>query len=405
MPAKRGVLRVIREARQLMSAPDAVPAGILRLMDHPRNRRVYFRRNKTRKGSKSDKKMGFIVDRNLFYDGMTKPMGEVFWTSFAAPTVRDKGTKSTRTSKGCYDGGKGKDHGTKVHEGLERLIMAIRKPPKNESAVGGLATVDPCSYRILSMLIKNRLIPIFSEFVIFDEYTGLATPIDCVAWDIDSGAVVAVEVKTGHTDQRDYGAVLCNAHFRPPMDCIPDSALNRAATQLMLSMLIVARRYGVQFDRGIVVRPLPSGNQVQILEMPEWTLNHDMQQNMYAQLRGYVTSGANAKRLMKRTCFGSRQRTAVERQEVEQTVREATGDPARDVFWTPRVMPTYIPPSTPRVVEPEPQRVVPKVVPCAHENHAKSASSVSTRPASKNGLLSRGDLTWRNELGRRSEAM
>lgn len=407
MPAKRGVLRVLREARQLMTTPDSVPLGIMRLMDHPRNKRVRFRSVKATKNRSTGRRVdykSFIVDQNLCYDGITNPMGEVFWTSFAAPTVRDKGkTKSARTSSGCYCGGKGKEHGTRVHEGLQKLIMAIRKPPKNESATGGLATVDPCAYRILAMLVKNRIVPIFSEFIIFDEYTGLATAIDCVAWDVNSGACVAIEVKTGHVDQRDYGAVLCNAHFRPPMDCIPDSALNRAATQLMLSMLIVARRYGVQFDRGIVVRPLPTNNEVQILEMPHWSLDHDMQQNMYAQLRAFVTSGANARRLMKRTDFGSRHRTAVERQEVAQTVREAVRDPASDVFWTPRELRVFVPPAVKRKrpAEEEPRRVAPKVSEDA--TPARTASSVSTRPASKPVLLSRGDLTWRSELARKSE--
>ncbi len=410
MAPKRGVLRVVREARQLMTRPEPVPLGIMRLMDHPRNRRVRFRSTGSHKNASTGRRVShksFVVDQNLCYDGITNPMGEVFWTSFAAPTVRDKGkTKCTRTSNGCYDGGKGKEHGTRVHEGLQKLIMAIRKPPKNEKGVGGLANVDPCSYRVLAMLVKNGIVPIFSEFIIFDEYTGLATAIDCVAWDVNSGACVAIEVKTGHTDQRDYGAVLCNAHFRPPMDCVPDSALNRAATQLMLSMLIVARRYGVQFDRGIVVRPLPTGNEVQILEMPSWSLDHTMQQNMYAQLRAFVTSGANAKRLMKRTCFGARQRTAVERQEVAQTVLEAIRDPASDVFWTPRELREFTPPASKRKrlgEEEEPRRVAPKV---SHDaTPARAASSVSTRPANKPGLVSRGDLTWRNELARKNEGI
>lgn len=414
------VRRVIQEARVLLGIPEHVPASLCNLQYHPRNKRVCFRRVVTHTSDITGKRIGhktFLVDKNLHYDGITKPMKQTFWTSYAAPAVKDqvKGKKAgARTTSGCFHGGSGKLHGTKVHEGLEWLIRVIREPLKKKDGTPVVPMVDPCSYRILCALVKRRIVPIFSEFVIFDEYSGLATAIDCIGWDISLGHLVAIEVKTGHVGQTNYSSVSGNAHFRPPMEIVPDSALNRAATQLMLSTLILARRYDIQVDRGIIIRPMSGHNNVQIYKMPAWTHLPEMQQNMYAQLRTFVTSGVNARRIMKRTANGARQRAAVGQQEVKQTVREAQEDPAYDVFWVPKpdvdwveTGPTVKRPRPETPPPPPPENCVAVILPEAPEfdetelgpSRARNSWSVPKAPGLP-CMLSKSDLSWRSEVAR-----
>jgi len=400
MPNGQNVRRAVQEARALIGRAPGIPPQLEKLVTHPRNRRVHFRRTTTHKDAVTGRSVShkaFLVDKNLCFDGITKPLKQVFWTSYAAPSVKDAvRASSSRASGGCHGGGCGKEHGVRVHEGLERLIRAVHGKLKRNNGTPTVAHVDPCAYRILCALVKRRIVPLVAEFAIFDEYSGLATAIDCVAWDVDGAGLVAVEVKTGHVGQTNYSSVLRNAHFRAPMEAVPDSALNRAATQLLMSMLIVARRYGVQFDRGIILRPLSEKNQVQLYEMPEWTLVEAMQQNMYAQLRSFATSGANARRVMKRTCFGARQRVSLERQEGQQLIREMQPDPSASVFWTP-------PPRTRRESQPAPVRSdtatvdlsgLVKAVAPAPQMQPSSVSKVPAKPQ----LVRRSDLSWRAEV-------
>lgn len=350
MPNKQNVRRVVQQARSLIIAGNSLktlPTKLMQLITHPRNRRVHFKRRITHKDADTKKMVGFksfVVDKNLTYDGITKPMKQAFWTSFAAPPVRtkvDPCTKAatTKAANGCYGGGKGKNHGTRVHQDFERLVKVIRGELRKKNGDMVVGEVDPCAYRILTSLINRKIVPFYSEFVIFDEFSGLATAIDYLAWDTVNNTLIAVEIKTGHIGQSDYAAVCGNAHFREPHDVIPDSPLNRAATQLLMSMLIISRRYGVQIDHAIVVRPLSTSNKVQLYDMPEWTKDHARQERMYAHLRAFVTSGANARRITKRTGMGEKQRAALERQESRRTLLETGEDPAANVFWTPNPVP------------------------------------------------------------------
>jgi len=402
MPSAKKVLEVVQKARVLLHAPAAEPPHLIALLTHARNSRVCFRTATTqRSDAVSARHKAFMVDKNLCYDGLTKPLKQSFWTSYAAPTVKDRGRKRYTSSK-CYAGGSGKEHGTHVHLGLQQLIMAVRAPPKNgpkKETGGGLANVDPCAYWILHTLVKRRIVPVFSEFIIFDECTGLATPIDIIGWDVDAEQIVGIEIKTGHTSQFNYASILGKAHFRDPMQHIPDSALNRAVTQLMLSMLIVARRYGIQVDRGLVLRPMSGKNMVQVYEMPPWALEPDNQQNMYSVLRNLVTSGANARRLMKRTGYGARQRTAIGRQEVQQTVHESSADPYEDVFWTPTELPLREPAQ--RAESPPPQPMpTPKPRVYIPLGPPAKPSSISTTATRHSGLMCQSDLSWRTEVTR-----
>lgn len=397
MPNAQSVRRLVMEARALVGRAISVTPGLAKLMTHPRNRRINFRRTTTHKNAagRSVAHKSFLVDRNLCYDGITKPMKQVFWTSFAAPSVNS--AKRPPTANGCHAGGRGKDHGTRVHKDVERLTRAIYAKLDKKNGTPTVAGVDPCAYWIVCALVKRGIVPRVSEFSIFDECTGLATAIDILAWDIAAGTSVAVEVKTGHNNQTNYSSVRGNAHFRPPMEIVPDSALNRAATQLLMSVLIIARRYDVQIDRAIILRPLSGKNEVQLYEMPPWALNHTMQQNMYSQLRSYTTSGANARRVMKRTCFGPKQRVSLEQQEARQIICEMQADPRSDVFWTPTVIAAPPPPRRTTSVAPDRRATDTVMEKLARIAAPHPPSSVRQNPRAAR-IMTEIDLTWRAEI-------
>jgi hypothetical protein len=348
MPNGQNIRRVVQQARSLLTNKniDDIPKSLASLILNPRNRRIVFRGRLSHRDKTTNKLVGFksfIVDKNLTFDGITTPLGEIAWSSYAAPPVKDVDQPGVRSTTGCYSGGSGKSHGTKVHKDFERLVKVIRGHLQKKNGDFNVGHVDPCAYRMLTALVNRKIIPIYAEYVVFDEYAGLATAIDCLAWDISNDTFIAVEIKTGHVKQLDYAAVCGKAHFRQPLEFIPDSPLNRAATQLLVSVLFIARRYGVQVDRGVILRPLSTSNQVQMYEMPPWALDKNVQGSIYSLLRSYVTSGANTRRVVKRTGMGERQRAALERQESRRTLLETGPDPSADIFWNPQRQVVRIP--------------------------------------------------------------
>lgn len=441
MPNAQNIRRVVEKARVLLatiSKNGKIPESLEQLILHPRNRRVTFNGRKLYRDSKTKKSIAFksfVVDKNLTFDGITRVFKQVIWSSYAAPAVRDKKQPSPKSVSGCYGGGTGKHHGTKVHQDFERMVKVIRGQLQRKNGNYTIGQVDPCAYRMFTALINRKIIPLYAEYVIFDEYSGLATAIDCLAWDVTNNEAIAIEIKTGHASQYDYAAVCGKSHFRQPHEFIADSPLNRAATQLLMSLLIIARRYGVQVDRGIIIRPLSTSRQVQMYDMPAWSLQKATQESLYAQMRGYVTSGANTRRIMKRTGMGELQRLALERQESRRSLLETGADPSPDVFWVPSKKVIRIPKlnsvlaETTEDVAPEDhlptaqfpeliqrkRKVLPRKDACNEDkvrkrkrttNISASPSTDETRswcntmisPTSTSSILTTKNLAWRNEI-------
>lgn len=175
------------------------------------------------------------------------------------------------STKKCAFKGRGPRHGARVHEDVEQIVKLVLREADLHSGdpestaketerviriASSIKFLDPCALALLDALVSKRIVPIRAEFPVYDEHLSLATKVDLVAWDVEGGDGVLVELKTGHNAQVDYGAHDGYSYFTThhPGYCVQDSALNRARLQLLVPLAIIARNYGVQIERALVVR-------------------------------------------------------------------------------------------------------------------------------------------------------
>lgn len=327
----------IRKAKAMLQSASnrKIPETLKQLVYHCRVERLLFKRTGFTKS--------FVVDRNLIFSGLTKRLKRAFWKHRIAPSKSDKQRRS-QTSAGCYAGGRGAAHGRKVHQDFQRLVRGIAQPLNKQGGTSYVSKVDPCAYRMLVAMLKCGWVPIKSEFAIFDEHTRIATAIDCIAWDVRCNTGVVIEIKTGHESQSNYEATSRKQMLLGPLDKIPDSPCNRAAVQLMVTLLILKRRYNVDFEQAAIVRPLSRVKDVQIYKMPRWIMLPSIQCAMYAHLK--ETTGIHVeRRVFKRTGTES-QREQMETQESAQKAIELSADPKADIAWIPSTCISKSPPQT-----------------------------------------------------------
>jgi hypothetical protein len=316
----------IRKAKAMLhtARSSKIPDTLKQLVYHFRVQRLLFKRTGFTKS--------FVVDRNLIFSGLTKRLKSAFWKHRIAPCKSDKRRKP-QTSAGCYAGGRGAAHGRKVHQDFQRLVRGIAQPLNKQGGTSYVSKVDPCAYRLLVAMLQWGWVPIKSEFAIFDEHTRIATAIDCIAWDVRRHTGVVIEIKTGHESQTNYEATNRRQMLMPPLENVPDSPCNRAAVQLMVTLLILKRRYNVDFEQAAIVRPLSRVKDVQIYKIPRWAMLPNVQCAMYARLK--ETTGVHVeRRVFKRTGTES-QRAQMEIQESAQKAIEISIDPKADVAWSP----------------------------------------------------------------------
>lgn len=324
------VQNAICQAKRLLYAAGngGIPDCLKKLVYHERNKRITYKR----KGhSKS-----FWVDYFLIYNGISKRLKSTFWKHHIAPSkpdLKSHGKEKKRTSNGCYSGGKTAAHGRKVHEDMERIIRAIRLPLQKNGGVPYVSKVDPCAYRMFLAMLKRGWIPVKSEFCIFDEYLRIATAVDCIAWDVHRKRAVLIEIKTGHDSQTDYEATTGKIRLLEPLAQVPDSPLNRAAIQLLVSLLMIQRRYGIQFDDGAIIRPRSRNNDVQIYNLPKWILLPGIQRSIYARLNETI---GQTEQLFARRPASKEKRDKIELLELTQKAIEAAPDPHEEIVWSPK---------------------------------------------------------------------
>lgn len=305
------------------------PEKLLKLLKHERHKRVKFRRTGCYKS--------FVLDQHIPLEGLTKRLHGVFWTSGTAPKVYE-GERAPSTAAGgassCYYQGRSWKHGRKVHEDFARIVKNVtHQQTQKRDGSNMIAKVDPCSYRMFVRLVKNDIIPIICEMIIFDEYSRMGTAIDCIAYDVKKGRVVVIEIKTGHETQRNYSANNGKKLLKSSLSAIMDSPLNRASVQLVTSILILLRRYNVHVDDALILRPLSIGSIVQMYKMPRWILTEHYQRCMYADIRRAL--GTSHERREFNTPGTKRKRTAMQDQSAKQSYFEKRFDPKRNLFWIP----------------------------------------------------------------------
>ena len=183
----------------------------------------------------------------------------------------------------CYHNGSGLKHGTQVHNDMERIIEMILYESNRLGHLGSnpvdifddvpnqvseyekdrlkcisgvLKFMDPCAFSILNILVTRQIIPIRTEYAIYNELLTIATNVDMIAWDIKNSKGLIVEIKTGHNAQTNYNAHDGVSYLSIDHEgiCMKDTALNRASIQLLFPLIFVRQLYGIDMDGGLIIR-------------------------------------------------------------------------------------------------------------------------------------------------------
>ncbi len=333
---------------QMMTDKDK-PPELRMLLKHSRHQRIKFVQ---RGGYKT-----FVVDQNIIMDGLTRRLKGSFWKSSTTPKVKqgDTKTKVTVNTGGCYHGGISRRHGQRAHSDFARIVKCMTSQTTQRK--GGSHTVgkvDACAFRMFMTLIRKRIVPVICEMAVFDEYLRIATAIDCIAYDLDSKRVIAIEIKTGSITQRDYSAHRAGKTLLTPLHDAPDSPLNRAWIQLLTTLLMVKRRYGVNIHDGLVVRPLGQTGRVQTYKIPKWMKIPGYQHTIYKTLKNKVMMNKDSESRSFNVPATKQVRSKFNKDREQQRAKERMSDPKADVFWE-RIPPTKkrtVQTSVPAPIEP-----------------------------------------------------
>jgi hypothetical protein len=274
---------------------------IERLRNHPRNRcikliedlgndRAYFQVDF---GGKSRKYKGLTnVLKAVFFtrnDDPTDPNHKIHrkanYISMGMHTIgkHDLILKMTSSEpKGttlCKEGGRGKVHGKIVHAELERMIRCFTDAEKYENNMTNFfysvskeldapPLPDGCTMRILKKLSLLGIVPIATEFPIFDEHTGIATSIDLLGVYPDTGELCAFELKTGCDSKEDFFNDTKYPKMRGTMKNYPSNPYYQASIQLLLGCIILRHRYDIKIDHGYIVHSCSKERKVFIYNLP-----------------------------------------------------------------------------------------------------------------------------------------
>lgn len=329
-----GLQSYIREGKslllQMLRSKDK-PPELRKLLKHVRHRRIKFVQ---RGGYKT-----FIMDDNIIMDGLTKCLMGSFWKSSTAPKVTqgDTKTKVTVNTGGCYYGGISRKHGQRAHADFAKIVKCMTS--QTTIRKGGsytISKVDACAFRMFMTLIRKKIVPVICEMAVYDEYLRIATAVDCIAYDLRSHRVIAIEIKTGHTTQRNYSMHKKGKTLLSPLHMAPDSPLNRAWIQLLTTLLIVKRRYGINIHDGLVVRPLGQTGRVQTYKIPEWMEIYGYQHIIYTTLKSRLRGSRESRSFNVPATAKVRSKFHQDRE--KQRARERMSDPCPDQYWE-RILP------------------------------------------------------------------
>lgn len=273
--------------------------------------------------------------------GITTLLERIFWRDRAGdfsdiPLRKEAAGRIKEISnyrQYCHKAGAA--HGSYVHNQVYQIIKHIddysgRDEDLDEVMMRYLdqnptENIDPCTLRIMRKMDSINMIPMYSEFSVWDE-VGWATKIDLGGWIIQPemeqasleaeqagqafnpadwvaqglyrrGESVMIEIKTGYEDGH-FNAVLPDADNRPGsgdrlMDNldelpfhVPDIPFERAAMQLLLTLLITQQRYNHLPNKAYVWHIEPKQGQLSQYRLPIWMHKSEYRGVFYRKCMG-----------------------------------------------------------------------------------------------------------------------
>lgn len=152
--------------------------------------------------------------------------------------------------------GRGQEHGTLVHEQVSWVVQRwIQEYPAfpTDDLMSELnnGTLDPCVYKIVTLLMEIEWTPIMSEYYVYDETLRLATAVDLVCLTHSVQRLAFIEIKT--STRKDALNIFMNGDTtrgrRPRYmqgmleNHVLDTGYNRAVMQLMATEAIMCNSY------------------------------------------------------------------------------------------------------------------------------------------------------------------
>lgn len=274
MHLEQMILELFRALKSLKQDALCERDDIKRLLDDPRNRRIELVDG-----------TGFLIDSKHFYSGVTKvipalwhgpesddvvhatqkrrsiyshpnllfPQGTSSDDDNNKPIVenlyRPRAMVSTKHESCKLSSMK---HGKIVHRELEQFVDSYVHGESDALLEKRLPRPDPCTVALVHSIYMLQLQPIAAEFKIWDDDLQIATAIDLLAV-LPDGRLAVFEVKNGYEYQV-YDELDDDPKLAAPFDDTVDCPKSRHLLQLLMTMMILKRKYGVVCDRYIVLR-------------------------------------------------------------------------------------------------------------------------------------------------------
>jgi hypothetical protein len=245
---------------------------ILRLLNHENNKHIRFDQNSkvfmfkaTENGS--EKKV----------PGITRSLSYAFWPNYQYTRSRySRGTGVSSARRGI-------ERGMIVHQQMEDYSnMTIAEFKKKHTIL------HPFTKSLIVYLRCNKLIPIRSEFTIFDSEINKATKIDMLCAN-EEMEIVAIELKTGMDDYISRG----NDSIKGPLEGeITNCPKNQALIQILMSSIILEYRYNICIKGLYVLNVNMSG--VYPYEVPQ--LIRRKSASLYNHFRENISSNREKKK-------------------------------------------------------------------------------------------------------------
>jgi len=204
------------------------------LINHPNNKLIQW----------NESSHTFTVERFGILEGITKVLSTQIYPNYDdkyAWTNRDR-THEEKMAKERRDAtnSRGREFGKEMHKNTHQWVQCNTrkvKRPFNE-----FCSKPHCYIRKLFGFLKHQnLVPIDSEFSIWDGSLKLATKIDLIAEDSLTGLLVPIELKFGFNG---FGLV-SNGNMQPPCQLWPNNAVNQWQIQLLVQTSMLIQNYAI----------------------------------------------------------------------------------------------------------------------------------------------------------------
>lgn len=207
-------------------------------------------------------KMMWLLEGSGFYnsgrDRMARGILDTLFRNYQMPTNRKKSNLYSARSKCQLIQEK---HGTLVHQQIKILCEVAMGARNMEHAEMEVGLLDHCSILFMKALCDLEIFPVYSECKVFDPDSNVATSIDLIGIRVNTGGLVAIEIKTGYSNHS-YGWTEKDAVIDGHEQCLKGLGLRSCPLvmhqlQLFSGMILAAKCYGIVFESGLVIRLCP----------------------------------------------------------------------------------------------------------------------------------------------------